>query len=42
MARLTPASARKQIVEIIGNSVYHALGLKESLADEHTALEQHP
>ena len=40
MAHPTPDSARKQIVEIIGNSVYHALGLKESLADEHSALEQ--
>jgi len=40
MSRPTPDSARKQIVEIIGNSVYHALGLKESLADEHTALQQ--
>ena len=40
MSQPTPESARKRIVEIIGNSVYHALGLKESLADEHAALEQ--
>ena len=34
------ATARKQIVEIIGDGVYHALGLLETLRDEHTALEQ--
>ena len=39
MSHPTPENARKQIVEIIGNSVYHALGLKESLQDEFAALE---
>ena len=39
MSHPTPTSARKQIVEIIGNSVYQALGLKESLQDELAALE---
>ena len=39
MSHPTPETARKQIVEIIGNSVYHALGLKESLQDEFAALE---
>ena len=39
MTRPTPDAARKEIVEIIGNSVYHALGLKETLAEEHAALE---
>ena len=40
MSQPNPESARKQIVELIGNGVYHALALKESLADEHDALEQ--
>jgi len=38
MARPTPGEARQRIVEIIGSSVYHALGLKESLEDERKAL----
>jgi flagellar biosynthesis/type III secretory pathway chaperone len=32
--------ARQQIVEVIGECVYQALGLKESLRDEHLALER--
>lgn len=40
MRRPGPDNSRKQIVEIVGNCVYHALGLKESLADELRALEQ--
>ena len=39
MLRPSPDTARQRIVEIIGNSVYHALGLKESLDDEREALE---
>lgn len=39
MSRPAPADVRIRIVEIIGNSVYQALGLKESLEDEHRALE---
>ncbi|MGI9263458.1 MAG: flagella synthesis protein FlgN [Gammaproteobacteria bacterium] len=39
MSRPSPASARAQLVDIIGNSVYHALGLKESLEEERAALE---
>ncbi len=34
------ATARKQIVEIIGDGVYHALGLLETLQDERKALEE--
>ena len=37
--RPDPESARKELVELIGSSVYHALGLKESLEDEYRALE---
>lgn len=40
MSRPSPDSTRQQAVEIIGNCVYHALGLKESLEDERRALEQ--
>ena len=40
MTARSPEHARKQIVDLIGNSVYHALGLKESLADENAALEE--
>ena len=32
-------NAREQIVELIGDSIYHALGLKETLQDERKALE---
>lgn len=39
MARSTPTEVRSRIVELVGESVYHALGLKESLEDERTALE---
>ncbi len=39
MPRPSPAEARTQIAEIIGDSVIHALGLKESLEDERKALE---
>ena len=39
MASPDSAAARKQIVEVIGNCVYHALGLKETLEDERHALE---
>lgn len=38
MPRPEPATARSEIVEIIGNSVYHALGLKETLEEEREAL----
>ena len=38
MARPTPVEARQRILEIIGSSVYQALGLKESLEDERHAL----
>jgi len=39
MSPSSPDNTRKRAVELIGNSVYHALGLKESLEDEHRALE---
>ena len=39
MSRPSPADARSQLVEVIGESVYHALGLKESLEEERKALE---
>lgn len=39
MSRPSPADARSQLVELIGESVYHALGLKESLEEERKALE---
>lgn len=34
------SDTRRQVVEIIGNCVYHALGLKETLEDERNALEK--
>ncbi len=40
MAAPDSAAARKQIVEIIGDGVYHALGLLETLQDERKALEE--
>lgn len=39
MASLSPADIRTQIVEILNETVYFALGLKEILQDEHKALE---
>lgn len=39
MSQLTPLEARARIVEVVGESVYHALGLKETLEVERTALE---
>ena len=39
MTRPSPAEAREQFVEIIGDSVFFALGLKESLQEERKALE---
>lgn len=39
MNRPSPSDARNKIVEVLGESVYHALGLKESLQEEHSALE---
>lgn len=40
MDRPGPSAARSQLVAIIGDSVYQALGLKQSLEDEHAALAQ--
>jgi len=40
MAAPDSAVARKQIVEIIGDCVFHALGLMETLQDERKALEE--
>jgi flagellar biosynthesis/type III secretory pathway chaperone len=39
MARPSASEARTRIVEVVGESVYHALGLKESLEVERSALE---
>ena len=39
MGRISAALARKNLVELIGKSVYLALGLKESLENERKALE---
>lgn len=39
MAAITPDEARARIVDVIGDSVYQALGLKEALEDERKALE---
>lgn len=39
MTRPDPDTAREQIVEVLGDSVYQALGLKESLECERRALE---
>jgi flagellar biosynthesis/type III secretory pathway chaperone len=39
MTRPSPAEAREQFVEIIGDSIFFALGLKESLQEERKALE---
>ena len=40
MTRPDSAEVRKQIVEVVGNCVYHALGLLETLEDERKALEK--
>ena len=39
MPRPSKVDARSQLVELIGESVYNALGLKESLEEERKALE---
>ena len=39
MTRPSPTEARERIVAVLGESVYHALGLKEVLMDERSALE---
>ncbi|MDJ0911176.1 MAG: flagellar protein FlgN [Woeseiaceae bacterium] len=39
MTRPSPSEARERIVAVLGQSVYHALGLKEVLMDERSALE---
>ena len=39
MQRPTPIEARERIVEVVGECVYHALGLKETLEIERSALE---
>jgi len=39
MKRHSPADVRAQAVEIIGDSIFYALGLKESLQEERKALE---
>ncbi len=39
MASMSPSDARSQIADLIGDSVYQALGLKEALEDERRALE---
>jgi len=40
MTRPDSAAARTQVVKIIGDCVYHAIGLKETLEDERKALEE--
>ncbi len=39
MPTISPHEARAQIADLIGDSVYEALGLKEALEDERRALE---
>ena len=39
MKRPAPTEARAQAVEIIGDSIFYALGLKEALQEERKALE---
>ena len=39
MTRPAPARVRAEAVDIIGDSIFHALGLKESLQAERDALE---
>ncbi len=40
MTRPSPSDARERIVQILGDSVIHALGLKQLLLDEREALER--
>lgn len=40
MDRPDSANARAQLVKIIGDCVYHAIGLKETLEEERKALEE--
>lgn len=40
MSAATQAETRARIVDILGTSVLHAMGLKESLVAENTALER--
>lgn len=40
MQRPDSANARAQLVKIIGDCVYHAIGLKETLEEERKALEE--
>lgn len=39
MTRPSPSEARERMSAVLGQSVYHALGLKELLAEERNALE---
>lgn len=39
MHNISPTKARSQITDLIGDSVYQALGLKEALEEERQALE---
>lgn len=39
MPTISPDKARSEIADLIGNSVYEALGLNEALQDERRALE---
>jgi flagellar biosynthesis/type III secretory pathway chaperone len=40
VSELEPDLFRSQVLDLLGTSVFHALGLKESLAEEKAALEQ--
>jgi len=40
VSRISPAEVRSQIADIIGESVLHALGLRDALAEERQALER--
>lgn len=39
MTRPSPTKARSRVVEVLGDSVLHVMGLKESLEQERAALE---
>ena len=39
MPSLSPAEARERFIDLLNDSVYQALGLKETLVDERNALE---
>jgi len=39
MPAVSPSEARTQIVELLGDTIYHALGLKETLEEERNSLE---